>query len=54
MTKWPIEHEERMLSAAELYYYEGLTQSEVSARMGVTRWTVGRLLEEAKQAGIFD
>ena len=52
MTKWPIEHEERMLTAAELYYYEGLTQSEVSARMGVTRWTVGRLLEEAKQAGI--
>jgi deoxyribonucleoside regulator len=47
-----MEHEERMLSAAELYYYEGLTQSEVSARMGVTRWTVGRLLEEAKQAGI--
>lgn len=41
-----------MLSAAELYYYEGLTQSEVSARMGVTRWTVGRLLEEAKQAGL--
>ncbi len=52
MTRWPIEHEERMLSAAELYYYEGLTQSEVSARMGVTRWTVGRLLDEAKQAGL--
>src|SRR5674476_1482501 len=41
-----------MLTAAELYHYEGLAQTEVAARMGVTRWTVGRLLDDAKQAGI--
>jgi deoxyribonucleoside regulator len=41
-----------MLTAAELYHYEGLTQSEVAAQLGTTRWTVGRLLEDARTAGI--
>jgi len=52
VTRSPQEHEELMLTAAELYHYEGLAQTEVAARMGVTRWTVGRLLDDAKQAGI--
>ena len=52
MTRWPPEHEELMLAAAELYYFEGLTQSEIAARTGVSRWTVGRLLEEARQTGV--
>jgi deoxyribonucleoside regulator len=46
------EHEDLMLTAAELYYYEGQTQSAVAAQLGTTRWTVGRLLEDARTAGI--
>jgi len=43
VTRSPQEHEELMLTAAELYHYEGLAQTEVAA---------GRLLDDAKQAGI--
>ncbi len=46
-------HRERaILRAVELYYFEGLTQAAVSERLGCTRWTVGRLLQEADQQGI--
>ncbi|QPK80889.1 sugar-binding protein [Schaalia sp. ZJ405] len=40
------------LRAAQLYYYENLTQGAIAERMHCTRWTVGRLLEEAREAGI--
>lgn len=42
------------LRAVELYYYDGLTQAAISERLGCTRWTVGRLLKEAQQAGIVE
>lgn len=45
-------HEELMLRAAELYYYEGRTQSVVAEMLGCTRWTVGRLLDDAREAGL--
>ncbi|WP_076464159.1 sugar-binding transcriptional regulator [Actinomyces mediterranea] len=44
--------ESQVLRAAQLYYYENLTQGAIADRMGCTRWTVGRLLEEARKSGI--
>lgn len=41
-----------MLRAAELYYYEDLTHSQIAEQLGTSRWTVGRLLERARQLGI--
>ena len=38
--------------AAELYFEEDKTQDEIGSILGVTRWKVGRLLAEAKAAGI--
>ena len=38
--------------AAELYYDEDKTQDEIGALLGVTRWKVGRLLQQARERGI--
>lgn len=38
--------------AAWLYYEDGLTQAQVASRLYVSRQTVGRLLETARQQGI--
>ena len=38
--------------AAELYYDEGRTQDEIGAVLHITRWKVGRLLAQARTAGI--
>lgn len=38
--------------AAELYYDEGRTQDEIGAALHITRWKVGRLLAQARTAGI--
>ena len=38
--------------AAELYYDEGRTQDEIGAALHITRWKVGRLLAQARSAGI--
>ncbi len=46
------DHEEQMLRGAELYYYQGCTQAETAEKLGVTRWTVGRLLDEARKTGL--
>lgn len=37
--------------AAELYYEDGKTQDEIGAILHLTRWKVGRLLTQAKDAG---
>ncbi|WBU39261.1 sugar-binding transcriptional regulator [Homoserinibacter sp. YIM 151385] len=37
--------------AAELYYEDGKTQDEIGAILHLTRWKVGRLLTQAKEAG---
>jgi len=41
-----------MLRAAQLYYFEELTQAAIADRLGCTRWTVGRLLEDARRTGM--
>ena len=38
--------------SAWLYYLEGLTQGEIARRMGVSRSTVVRLLQRAKESGM--
>ncbi|MDT3767863.1 sugar-binding domain-containing protein [Gleimia hominis] len=44
--------EDDMVTAAELYYFEGQTQSAIGKKLGCTRWTVGRLLEQARASGL--
>ncbi|GAA5203854.1 sugar-binding transcriptional regulator [Microbacterium jejuense] len=39
------------IRAAELYYEENLTQEEIGKSLQITRWKVGRLLTQAKDAG---
>ncbi len=46
------ERERSVLQAAQLYHLDGLTQAAVADRLGVTRWTVSRLLQEAVDRGI--
>lgn len=46
------DRDDLMLEAAQMYYFEGLTQSQIGDRLKCTRWTVGRLLEEARETGI--
>ena len=41
-----------MLRAAELYYYGRLTQAQIAEQLMTSRWTVGRLLEQARETGI--
>ncbi|MDI9628429.1 MAG: sugar-binding domain-containing protein [Acidobacteriota bacterium] len=41
-----------MLRAAELYYYGRLTQAQIAEQLVTSRWTVGRLLEQARETGI--
>lgn len=48
------EHEHAMVRAAELYYNDGLLQSQVADRLRVSRWKVGRLLEEARSSGMVE
>lgn len=38
--------------AARMYYLEDATQSEIAARLGVSRPTVSRLVSEARRAGL--
>lgn len=52
MKKGTDEHNDAMLRIAELYYEQQLTQDQIARRMVLTRWKVGRLLEDAKEAGI--
>lgn len=48
------DRERAMLRAVEFYYFEGFTQAAISERLGCTRWTVGRLLKEATDAGVVE
>ena len=45
------EDEVLAVKAAELYYQDDRTQDEIGALLGVTRWKVGRLLQQAKDRG---
>lgn len=46
------ETELSMLRAAELYYYENLTHAQIADQLGTSRWTIGRLLDRAREVGI--
>src|SRR5690606_37168831 len=37
---------------AELYYDENKTQDEIGGLLGISRWKAGRLLTQAREAGI--
>jgi deoxyribonucleoside regulator len=41
-----------LVRAAELYYEDNKTQDEIGALLRITRWKVGRLLAQAREAGI--
>lgn len=43
-----------VLRVAHLYFFDGLTQAAIAERLGCTRWTVGRLLQEGEDKGIVD
>lgn len=51
MTATP-ESELSMLRAAELYYHENQTHAQIAEQLGTSRWTVGRLLDRAREVGI--
>lgn len=40
------------LAVAQMYYEQDRTQDDIGRRLHLTRWKVGRLLEEARQVGI--
>ncbi len=44
--------ERSVLRVAHLYFLDGLTQAAIAERLGCTRWTVGRLLQEGEERGI--
>lgn len=54
MKSGSTEHEHAMVRAAELYYNDGLLQSEVADKLRLSRWKVGRLLEEARSSGLVE
>lgn len=45
-------HNKLMLAASQMYYEQARTQDEIGKQLHLTRWKVGRLLEEARQIGI--
>ncbi len=45
------ERADLLIHVAGLYYEEGLTQAEIAQRIGTSRSTVSRLLQEAREAG---
>ncbi|GAB0567482.1 transcriptional regulator LsrR [Escherichia coli] len=44
--------EELIARIAWFYYHDGLTQSDISSRLGLTRLKVSRLLEKGHQSGV--
>jgi deoxyribonucleoside regulator len=48
----PVPNAELLTRAANLYFLERLTQQEIARMLGVSRQTVGRLLQQAQELGI--
>lgn len=46
------EHDNLLYQVASLYYESDQTQEQIGRKLHLTRWKVGRLLVEARQAGI--
>ena len=49
-----LERTSILANVAEMYYWEGKTQDEIAAIIGVTRSMVSRLLTEAREKGIIE
>lgn len=47
-----LDYEDLLLRVAEMYYEGEQTQEQIGRRLHLTRWKVGRLLSEARTAGI--
>ncbi|MHA3022510.1 sugar-binding transcriptional regulator [Mycobacterium sp. BMJ-28] len=45
-------HSELLLHVAQCYYEHGRTQEDIGHELHLTRWKVGRLLDEARDVGI--
>lgn len=45
-------HTELLLHVAQCYYEHGRTQEDIGRELHLTRWKVGRLLDEAREVGI--
>lgn len=43
---------QKLVEVAQMYYEQNLTQSEISAKLGVSRPLISRMLNEAKELGI--
>lgn len=54
MRSGSAEHIHAMVRAAELYYNDGLLQAEIADKLRVSRWKVGRLLEQARATGLVE
>ncbi|MCC7354453.1 MAG: sugar-binding transcriptional regulator [Anaerolineae bacterium] len=50
----PDPEAEQLAEIARLYYEEGLTQSQIGKRYGISHSTVSRLLQEVRQRGIVE
>lgn len=49
----PVKRDQQLLiDAARLYYIDGLDQGQVGARLGLSRSSVSRILQEARQSGL--
>ena len=48
------DHTELLAQVASLYYEDHLTQDEIARRVGTSRSTVSRMLDEARQAGVVE
>ena len=44
--------EREIIKICYLFYYEGLTQSEIGKMMGISRFKVGRIIKEARKSGL--
>jgi DNA-binding transcriptional regulator LsrR (DeoR family) len=49
-----VERTELLAQVASLYYESNLTQADISQRMGTSRSTVSRLLQEARETGLVE
>ncbi|TDC55800.1 sugar-binding transcriptional regulator [Actinomadura sp. KC345] len=47
-----LDYEDLLLRVAEMYYEGDQTQEQIGRKLHLTRWKVGRLLAEARTAGI--
>ena len=48
----PVDLEQTLIDVAILYYEQQLTQEEISQRIGTSRSTISRMLDEARERGI--